>query len=190
MTQLPATSTSTPCERAMPAGSTQRLERIAAIYARHEGELRRVVARRGSQNDVIVEDACAHAWTQLLASEHVDLRPPLWPALAWLATTAVRHAWQLNDCQRRATARPVDAIDAENIGRGQTAPATEELAAQRLRLDLIAQIPERPRRFLLRLALGYSYKEIAAAEHASATTTNKQIARAKRILRDLERSTA
>jgi DNA-directed RNA polymerase specialized sigma24 family protein len=43
---------------------------------------------------------------------------------------------------------------------------------------------------LLRLALGYSYAEIAAAEHASATTTNKQIARAKRILRDLEQTEA
>jgi DNA-directed RNA polymerase specialized sigma24 family protein len=57
---------------------------------------------------------------------------------------------------------------------------------QHLRLDLVTQIPARPRRFLLRLALGYSYTEIVAAEHASKTTTNKQIARAKRILRQLE----
>jgi DNA-directed RNA polymerase specialized sigma24 family protein len=49
------------------------------------------------------------------------------------------------------------------------------------RLQLVAQIPERPRRFLLRLALGYSYDEIAAVEGVSRTTTNKQIARAKRI---------
>jgi DNA-directed RNA polymerase specialized sigma24 family protein len=174
----------------MPAGRTQRLERIAAIYTAHEGELRRVVARRGSQNTAIVEDACAHAWTQLVASDHVDLRAPLWPALAWLTTTAVRHAWQLNASQRRATPQPVDAIDAENITRGHTAPASDDLYALHLRLDLIAQIPERPRRFLVRLALGYSYEEIAAAERASATTTNKQIARAKRILRDLEASAA
>jgi len=31
-----------------------------------------------------------------------------------------------------------------------------------LALDLVAQIPERSRRFLLRLALGYSYHEISA----------------------------
>jgi DNA-directed RNA polymerase specialized sigma24 family protein len=39
---------------------------------------------------------------------------------------------------------------------------------------------------LLRLALGYSYDEIAAAEHASYSTTNKQIARATGLLRELD----
>ena len=54
------------------------------------------------------------------------------------------------------------------------------------RPDLAAQIPQRPRRFLLRLALGYSYREIASDEGVSLTTTNKQIARAKRLLRALD----
>jgi hypothetical protein len=39
---------------------------------------------------------------------------------------------------------------------------------------------------LLRLAVGYSYHEIAAAEDASYSTTNKQMARAKRLLRELD----
>jgi DNA-directed RNA polymerase specialized sigma24 family protein len=39
---------------------------------------------------------------------------------------------------------------------------------------------------LLRLSLGYSYTEIAITERVTATTTNKQIARAKRLLRALE----
>jgi hypothetical protein len=39
---------------------------------------------------------------------------------------------------------------------------------------------------LLRLALGYSYNEISLAEGVSHTTTNRQIARAKHILRDLD----
>jgi predicted transcriptional regulator len=47
--------------------------------------------------------------------------------------------------------------------------------------------PQDGRRFLLRLAIGYSYDEIAAAEGATHTTTAKQIARAKRLLRDIER---
>ncbi len=61
-----------------------------------------------------------------------------------------------------------------------------DVVLRRLRLDLVTQLPERPRRFLLRLALGYSYREIAIAEHASYSTTNKQIARAKRLLRALD----
>lgn len=47
------------------------------------------------------------------------------------------------------------------------------------------QIPERPRRFLLRLALGHSYHEIAAAESVSYRTTDRQITRAKRRLEEI-----
>jgi DNA-directed RNA polymerase specialized sigma24 family protein len=170
--------------------STQRLQQIATMYSNHHDQLRAVVYRRGSQNLQVVEDACSHAWTQLLATEQIDVRPPRCVALGWVTTTAVRHAWMLGQTQRRATATVLPEIDTCITERGHTAPASDELVAQHLRLDLVTQIPERPRRFLLRLALGYSYAEIAAAEHASATTTNKQIARAKRILRDLEQNQA
>ena len=48
------------------------------------------------------------------------------------------------------------------------------------------QLPERPRRFLLRQTLGYSYVEIAELEGVTRTCTNKQLARAKRLLRQIE----
>jgi DNA-directed RNA polymerase specialized sigma24 family protein len=166
------------------ATSTDRLAQITAMYAQHDAQLHRIVHRRGSQNPDVVDDACQHAWTQLVAAEHIDVRVPRWPALAWLTTTAVRRAWQLNRAAQRAIATDTEAIEALHDHSGADAG---ELAAQHLRLELVEQLPERPRRFLLRLALGYSYDEIAAAEGASHTTTNKQIARAKRLLRDLER---
>ena len=72
--------------------SSERLQQIRALVARHDAELHRVVRRRGSRRPEIVDDACTYAWLQLLAAEHVDLRPPLWSALAWLTTCAVRHA--------------------------------------------------------------------------------------------------
>jgi DNA-directed RNA polymerase specialized sigma24 family protein len=84
---------------------------------------------------------------------------------------------------RRAVATDMAAIDATHEQPGGEA---HELADQHLRLELVQQLPERPRRFLLRLALGYSYHEIAAAEGVTYTTTNKQIARAKRPLRELD----
>ena len=62
-------------------------------------------------------------------------------------------------------------------------PGADELAAPRARVGLVEQLPERPRRFLLRLVLGHSYREIAADERVSLTTTSHQIARAKRLLR-------
>lgn len=73
-------------------------------------------------------------------------------------------------------------IESEPRLRGPLGPAADELADQHARIDLVAQLPRRPRRFLLRLAVGYSYREIAAQERVSLTTTNKQIARAKRLL--------
>jgi DNA-directed RNA polymerase specialized sigma24 family protein len=166
--------------------STQRRQQIAMMYAAHNGELQRLVARRGSPDHATVEDACAFAWTRLLTAEQVDLRPPRWHALGWLTTVAVREAWRLHAIDRRAGAFDPAMLDAISIGRERAVPDAHEVAAQHLRLDLVAQIPERPRRFLLRLALGYSYAEISAAEGVSHTTTNRQIARAKRILRDLD----
>ena len=59
---------------------------------------------------------------------------------------------------------PLDhaAIEYEQHTRGQLAPAADQLADQHSRVALVADIPERPSRFVLRLALGYSYREIAA----------------------------
>jgi hypothetical protein len=78
-------------ERALPH-RTERLQLITAMVDQHDAQLHRVVRRRGSHSPEIVDDACTYAWIQLLAAEHVDLRPPLWGALAWLTSCAVRYA--------------------------------------------------------------------------------------------------
>jgi DNA-directed RNA polymerase specialized sigma24 family protein len=167
--------------------STERLQQIATMYATHDAELHRLVERRGSPHHATVEDACAFAWTQLLSADHVDLRPPRWQALAWLTTVAVHEAWRLNRIHRRDGPFDPEKIDTLSMHRQRAVPAAHDVAAQHLRLELVEELPERPRRFLLRLALGYSYDEISVAEGVSRSTTNKQIARAKRILRDLDR---
>jgi hypothetical protein len=79
---------------------TERLRQITAMVARHDAQLHSVVRSRGSQRPEVVDDACTYAWLQLLAAEHVDLRPPLWEALAWLTTCAVRYARMLNEVER------------------------------------------------------------------------------------------
>jgi RNA polymerase sigma factor (sigma-70 family) len=164
--------------------STERHEQLAELYAAHAGQLRDVVRKHGSQNTQIVQDACAHAWAQLIAAEQISLQRPRRGVLAWLTTTANREAWRLQRDTTRVRATDSTAIDMLTAHPDDV--AVDELVIARLRLDLVSQLPERPRRYLLRLALGYSYREIAAAEHVSYTTTNKQIARAKRLLRNLE----
>jgi DNA-directed RNA polymerase specialized sigma24 family protein len=156
------------------------------MFADHDAQLHRVVERRGSPEHATVEDACAYAWAQLLTADHIDLGPTRWRALAWLTTVAIHEAWRLNRIDRRAGTFDPAMLDAISIGRERAVAAAHDVAEQHMRLELVAQIPERPRRFLLRLALGYSYDEISAAEGVSHTTTNKQIARAKRILRELD----
>jgi len=169
--------------------STERLQQIAAMYATHSAQLHRVVRARGTKSDAIAEDACSYAWTQLLTHDYVNLGPPHWGALAWLTQTAIHKAWKLDNTERRGhDVVPADSDDlAQHAdGGGHLHPGADQIAEQRARLKLIEQIPERPRRFLLRLAVGYTYDEIGAAEGASYSTVNKQLARAKRLLRDIE----
>ncbi len=49
----------------------------------------------------------------------------------------------------------------------------------------LAALPDRQRRYLMRLASGHSYQEIARVEQATYTNVNKHLARARRTLRDL-----
>jgi len=48
--------------------SNDRLEQIADMYATHRDQLQRVVRARGSASDAIAQDACSHAWMQLLTT--------------------------------------------------------------------------------------------------------------------------
>ena len=165
--------------------TTARFQRIAALHREEAHRLERRVARQARADPLTIEDACSFAWLQLLTHTSVDLGPPSHRALGWLTMTATREAWRLE--ARRVRDELIDhrAIDQHRRLCELTAPSADELAAQHARLGLVAEIPERPRRFLLRQALGYSYREIAAHERVSLTTTNKQIARGKRSLRTL-----
>jgi DNA-directed RNA polymerase specialized sigma24 family protein len=168
---------------------TTRLEQIAVLHGHDARRLERCVARHMDAEPQTIEDACSFAWLQLLTHTYVDLGPPSGGVLGWLTQTATREAWRLE--ARRARDQLLDHVAIEReLVREEVRPSVDELAAQHARLDLVAEIPERPRRFLMRLALGYSYCEIATHENASVTTTNKQIARAKRSLRALDAAAA
>jgi RNA polymerase sigma factor (sigma-70 family) len=170
----------------MSAPSTDRRQQLATLYATHHAQLLRVVGRRVTAQPATVADACSHAWAQLLAAERIDLTVP-WGPLAWLTTTAVREAWRLNKLGWRATPLSHDNLAA--IANADSAtPSTDQLADLHDRLDLIDELPEHRRRFLLRHATGYSYNEIAAAEGVSDNTTRRLIAEARRGLRELDRA--
>lgn len=172
-------------ERHAPVAAlaTSRADELARVYADSRHELRRHVATATRTDPQTIDDACSHAFTQLLSHPNIDLRAARWSILRWLTSTATREAWRLQDL-RRLPARAD--IDAHCDSPDSAATSTEDIAALRARLDLVREIPDRPRRFLLRLMLGYSYTEISTQENVSCRTTSKQITRARRLLRDLE----
>jgi DNA-directed RNA polymerase specialized sigma24 family protein len=164
--------------------SAVRLERIAAIHRAHARELERRVARRAHATPQTIEDACSQAWVQLLTHPQVDVGLPAGRVLVWLALTATREVWRVQRQRRRDELVVPAAL--EQCPRARTAPSAEDVVAQRDRLRLVGEVAERPRRFLLRLATGHSYREIAVDEAVSRTTTTKQITRARRLLRELD----
>ena len=164
-----------------------RADQIAALYATEHDYLTRVVARRANVDAQTLEDACSHAWLQLLRHTAVDLdNEPRHRIRGWLATTATREAWRLNERQRKTNGVTEHDLSAAAVDAGTIVPSPETIALLRHRLDLVRQIPERPRRFLLRLIIGNSYNEIATQENTSYRVVNRQIARAKRLLRQID----
>ena len=87
--------------------------------------------------------------------------------LGWLTLTATREAWRLQAIRARDELLDDDALERVRRLRDRTATPVDDLAERRARLDLVDEIPQRPRRFLMRLALGYSYREIAALSRAA-----------------------
>jgi hypothetical protein len=93
------------------ATDPQRRALVAALRDRHDGELRRVVARRATDDRAIVARACREAWAQLVDAHGVDLCPPRWSALAWVTSYAMHRACALADEADRAdVARHVAAL--------------------------------------------------------------------------------
>ena len=164
---------------AVPAS---RAEQITRIYREHADHLRAYVARTAHTDPQTIEDACAHAWTQLLTHPHIDITDPPARTLRWLTTTATREAWRLHIQQ---PARTPD-NDGPTDTPAAAAPTADERAALRARLDLVRELPERPRRFLVRHMLGYTYDEISAVEGVSWRTTERQLAHARALLRQLD----
>ncbi|MGI8730187.1 MAG: RNA polymerase sigma factor [Solirubrobacteraceae bacterium] len=168
--------------------STSRLQQIAALHDTYDAELAQAVAQRVPDTDPqTLEDACSFAWMQLLTHPNVNLNADEpYRLLAWLTQTAVRQTWLLNAQLRATIAVTEDTLAALSDQVGQHTPSSEQLALLHDRLDLVRQLPQRPRRFLLRLMLGYGYREIATAENTTYRVVDRQIARARRLLRELD----
>ena len=152
-----------------------------ALYRAHHTRLLHLVARDVAARPQVIEDACAHAWAELLACQ-----PERTSIVGWLRVVARREAIRL--AQRDRATVPMSAIDPDRLpgsARTTNAPAggadvhCDALAA----LASLAALPPRKRAFLTAKVAGYSYDEIAAQLGVSWLTVNRQLARARSAVR-------
>jgi DNA-directed RNA polymerase specialized sigma24 family protein len=105
---------------------------------------------------------------------------PEWRVFGWLARVGEREAWRL---VAKDESHPVG--DARDHAAFIAGPRTlEELALERDQLSLVERLPERKRRILVLHSVGYSYEEVGAITGDTPRTVERQLRRAKRLLRD------
>jgi RNA polymerase sigma factor (sigma-70 family) len=144
---------------------------VAALYGALGERLEQIVRADVRAPDVVVEDACQFAWSQLLRHRE---RVSADGVLSWLAKTAVHEALKLIRRQQRDL--PLDEL---------LEPAQERTQATEIidLLDALASLPLRQQRLLWLHALGLTYVEMAGHEGCTRRTVERQLLRAKHTVR-------
>ena len=155
----------------------------AQLYRSLAAKLERTVRVQVHAPREVIEDACHHAWTQLINHGDGVNREA---AFSWLATTAVRHAWKLNRRERRELSLEAAADEFGELPILSTTPGPPERLEFREQLGRLEELPERQRRFIWLQAAGLTYIEMAAYTGDTIRTVDRQIARATERIRRLE----
>jgi DNA-directed RNA polymerase specialized sigma24 family protein len=155
---------------------------IASLYLQHAVALRRHVRGAVRAPRHIVEDACHHAWVQL-----VRYRDQVDPDTAhgWLGATAVREAIRLWGVWSREVSFE---MELENQGDALLAhvPAAatpDEIVHRHDQLAEIRALPQRQQRMVWLRGLGLSPLELADHEHCTLRTVDRLLCRARQQLR-------
>jgi RNA polymerase sigma-70 factor (ECF subfamily) len=151
-----------------------------ALYRAHHSYLRSLIARDVSARPQVIEDACAHAWAELLARQ-----PQRTSIVGWLRVVAQREAIRLAQRDRVTVSLsrtgPRRARDAWSTA---CATGTPEQHCEALEaLALVAALPDRKRAVLNLKIAGHSYDEIAEHLGVTHTNVNHQLARARAAMR-------
>jgi DNA-directed RNA polymerase specialized sigma24 family protein len=160
------------------AHPTRQTPDLASLYAalstRLEGAVRHALRGhdRCAGRDVVIEDACQFAWTQLLGQSPDVHREAV---LSWLSRTAAREAFKLT--RRERSEVPL------GLAGGGALPDTgadvTELIEARDRIQRVGTLGRRHQRFLWLKAIGLDYEEMAAYEGCTRRTVERQLLRAR-----------
>jgi len=154
----------------------------AELHDRHHRDLIRAVSRHVNAGAALIEDACQHAWLQLL--RHQPDRASVFP---WLYVVAVHEAYRLSTLERRdlrlealATGSAWETFIAGSVTLEDQLEALEALRA-------LAGLPDRQRRDLALFVAGYKYREIAQLTGGRTyTNVNKHLTKARAAIRRSE----
>jgi RNA polymerase sigma factor (sigma-70 family) len=155
----------------------------AQLYRALAARLERTVGVQVHAPRELIEDACHHAWTQLIDHGDDVNRDT---AFSWLATTAVRHAWKLSRREHRELSLDATAEQLGELPIPSLAPGPPERLEFREQLGRLTELSERQRRFIWLQAAGLTYVEMAAYTGDTVRTVDRQIARATERIRHLE----
>jgi len=150
-----------------------------ALFRQYHARLVANVRRRVNTSEAAIEDACQHAWVQMLRCQ-----PDRENLVGWLSVTAQREAVRMH----RRDSRELTLAD--NAGRphglldhaGPTRDDGATVDAHRA-LQAVAGLKPRQRRVLEPLIAGYSYHEIMAMTATTYTAVNRHLTRARAALR-------
>jgi RNA polymerase sigma factor (sigma-70 family) len=157
----------------------------AELFTEHNDHLLRVVRANVVATDALIEDACAMAW-EVFMRKQPDRGPKLF---GWLRTVAIREAWRLSSIQRRQPALE-ELVHPKAQARGETWEAivpgqadTERYVDAKVALRILADLPEKQRRYLVMIVAGWRYDEIMRETGATYTNVNKHLTRARANVR-------
>lgn len=139
--------------------------------------LREIVAFNVRAPAPLIEDACQTAWLRLTRRRD-DLAPRA--TLPWLVTTATREALRLIHRAERELSLELltDPCSLTN-----PAPGPEAITELRSRLAELGALNRRQRRLIWLQGLGFSYEEMAGREGDTLRTIERQVLRARGVLR-------
>jgi DNA-directed RNA polymerase specialized sigma24 family protein len=146
-------------------------------YGELDRRLREIVAFNVRAPAPLIEDACQTAWLRLTRRRD-DLAPRA--MLPWLVTTATREALRL--VRRAERELPLDVLTDPRplVSPG---PGPEAITELRSRLSELGALNRRQQRLIWLQGLGFSYEEMAGREGDSLRTIERQVLRARGVLR-------
>lgn len=160
---------------------------LSRLYLEFAVFLEHIVRGGVQASDDVIEEACQTAWARLVSHRH---RIADDHARGWLARTAVHEALRLHRRQRRDLRTETDVREEPADPGCPVAPEPQSLVECRQRLESVRQLPRRQQRIVWLRALGLSYEEMAAHEGCTSRTVERQLERARRGLRVIERGGA